>query len=310
MPVAAITGATGFIGRRIAESLHTQGWQVRALVRSPSAASTLKSQGMHTVLGALEDRSTLETLLCDTDAVIHCAGVVRGADYQDFARVNVDGTANLRDAMHGKKLPLVALSSLAAREPQLSHYARSKRAMEAELVTQHAPRDCLLLRPPAVYGPGEKELLPLFQAFARGVAPLPASPQARVSLLYVDDLAAAILSWLKQSKRESGIFELHDGQPDGYSWDEVVQVAESLLGRRIRKIALPGTPLRLLSSANATMSRLIGHAPMLTPGKIRELRHSNWVCDNGPLQKVLDWHPQVDLAQGLHLTCGWGQRIV
>lgn len=308
MPVAAITGATGFIGRVIVNQLLAQGWQVRALARSADGCSVLRAAGIHAVIqGDLKDPSALTELTQGVDALIHCAGAVRGAHYEDFESVNVSGTQALLAALPDKTLPVVMLSSLAAREPQLSHYARSKRAMEGLLQSDDAPPNYLVLRPPPVYGPGDRELMPLFQAFAKGLAPLPAPASARVSLLYVEDLAAAVITWLQADKRRSGIYEIHDGRPQGYTWNDVIATAEQLLNRRIRKLHLPEAPLKLWGRANARASRLLGYAPMLTPGKVRELRHTNWVCDNSDLQRDLNWHPAVQLSEGLVRTCGWGR---
>lgn len=307
MPTAAITGATGFIGRVITRQLLAQGWQVRALARSAPGRQMLEELGADVQSGSLSEIESLRQLTQGVDAVVHCAGSVRGVDYSDFEAVNVRGTANLLGVLSDRKTPLVVLSSLAAREPQLSHYARSKREMEGLLASSQAPAQWLALRPPPVYGPGDRELMPLFQALARGLAPLPAPPGARVSLLYVDDLANAVLAWLQQDKRESGVYEIHDGQAGGYSWDEIVATAQALTGRRIRKLHLPAAPLQIWTRANAGLARVLRYAPMLTPGKLRELRHDDWVCDNAALQQHLDWQPQINLTQGLTLTCGWGQ---
>lgn len=306
MPLAAITGATGFIGSVITRQLLAHGWRVRALVRSAAGGQALEAIGADIQAGSLTDVESLRELTRQADAVVHCAGAVRGVDYSDFKTVNVRGTANLLGALPDREMPLVVLSSLAAREPQLSHYARSKREMEALLGSSQTATQWLALRPPPVYGPGDRELMPLFQSLARGLAPLPAPPGARVSLLYVDDLARAVLAWLQQSKRESGVYALHDGQPHGYSWDEIVATAQALTGRRIRKLHLPAAPLQVWTRANAGLARVLRYAPMLTPGKLRELRHDDWVCDNAALQQHLNWQPQTTLTAGLKLTCGWG----
>ena len=146
----------------------------------------------------------------------------------------------------------------------------------------------------------------MFDAFARGFAPLPGARSARVSLLYVNDLAAAIVAWLGASERASGVYEIGDGQAGGYSWDEVVATAETLLQRTIRRVPLPASAINGVARANRRAARWLGYAPMLTPGKLRELRHANWVCDNTPLQEVLDWAPRTSLARGMKYTCGWG----
>ncbi|WP_353249859.1 NAD(P)-dependent oxidoreductase [Salinisphaera sp. T31B1] len=306
IPRVSVTGASGFIGSALCLGLRQQGWRVRGLTRSDAAAERLSGLGVEVVRGGLADGVALADWVAGADAVVHCAGAVRGADYDDFARTNVNGTRRLLEAMAGLHLPLVALSSLAAREPALSDYARSKYDMERLLEASGVPNGCLMLRPPAVYGPGDRELRPLFDAFARGIAPLPGAPEARVSLLHVDDLVAAIVAWLDASDRPDGVYEIGDQQAGGYSWEEVVATAETLLQRRIRRIRLPRTALAGAARANRRLARWFGYAPMLTPGKLAELRHDDWVCDNTPLQDRLDWQPQVTLAEGLARTCGWG----
>lgn len=305
MPQVAITGATGFIGAVIAAALLKRGWQVRALARSDAGAKALQAAGVEVVRGALDDPQALARLTADSHALVHCAGAVRGARYADFAAVNLAGTQALLQALPSRDIPVVLLSSLAAREPQLSHYARSKRAMEALLESADAPRRWLALRPPPVYGPGDTELLPLFQCMARGLAPLPGADSARVSMLFVDDLAQAVLTWLHNPEAGQGVYELHDGQPNGYSWAEIIGIAEHLLGRRVRRVTLPKLPFNALAHGNAALARVLGYAPMLTPGKLRELRHGNWVADNSAFSAATLWQPQVRLPQGLQLTCGW-----
>lgn len=305
----AVTGASGFVGTTLVAALADRGWQVRALTRSRDAGRRLEHSGVQTILGSLSQPEALTELVAGADAVVHCAGAVRGAVYHDFTGVNVVGTENLLAAMGDRPLPLVALSSLAAREPELSDYACSKRAMETVLANARVSTATLVLRPPAVYGPGDRELKPLFDAFARGIAPLPGALDARVSLLYVDDLAAAIVAWLAAYERVSGVYEIGDGEPGGYSWEQVVATAERLLQRRIRRLRLPKTALAGFARINRRMGQWTGYAPMLTPGKLAELRHADWVCDNAPLQRVLDWAPRTGLDSGLQQACGWGAAV-
>ncbi|MDZ7826716.1 MAG: NAD-dependent epimerase/dehydratase family protein [Gammaproteobacteria bacterium] len=170
----AVTGATGFIGRALCRRLTDLAVPVRALVRRAQAELP---EGITRVRGSLADPAALAELVRDARVVIHCAGAVRGAKRAAFDAVNVDGTAALIEAM-SEQAPtarLVLLSSLAAREPQLSDYAASKRAAEA-LLTSDLPFDHCILRPTAVYGPGDVELQPLLAAMARGLAPVPGRP--------------------------------------------------------------------------------------------------------------------------------------
>ena len=258
------------------------GWPVRALVRPRSAHKLPALPGLEIVTGSLENSESLSRLLQDAAAVVHCAGAVRGVTAADFTAVNVDGVKQLvQAALSLSPRPrFLSLSSLAARAPQLSHYASSKRQGEHALASMAEDMEWVALRPPAVYGPGDKELLPLFQWMGRGIAPVLGEADARVSLLYVEDLCAAVLRWLDSGQCQSGVYELNDTQTGGYSWDEIIANVSALRARRIIRLPLPAPLLKSLAAMNVTTARLIGYAPMLTPGKVRELRHPDWVADN------------------------------
>jgi nucleoside-diphosphate-sugar epimerase len=308
MPRAiAVTGATGFIGAMLIKHLITAGYRVTALARARSVHKLPRLPGLETVTGSLQDAEALDRLLQDASAVVHCAGVVRGATAADFNTVNVDGVKQLvRAALSQSPRPrFLSLSSLAAREPQLSHYAASKRQGEHALASMAADMEWVALRPPAVYGPGDKEMLPLFQWMGHGIAPVLGAADARVSLLYVEDLCAAVLGWLDVGQCRSGIYELSDTRSGGYSWDEIIADVSALRARRILRLPLPATLLRLLASINTAAARMIGYAPMLTPGKVRELRHHDWVADNAALTAAIGWQPKYSLQQGLQRTMGW-----
>ncbi len=301
----AVTGATGFIGRALVKALLDQGWEVRALRRAVRPLESPARPGLAWISGDLDDQDCLEHLTRGVRAVIHCAGAVRGRTQAQFDRVNVEGVRKMASAVLAQPCPprLIALSSLAAREPALSHYAASKRGGEEVLLALGEKLEWLALRPPAVYGPGDRELLPLFQWMARGLALIPGSRQARFSLLYVDDLVRAILCGLEMPSGRSGVYELDDGRAGGYGWEDVVAAVASLRGARVRKCYLPSWALRGLAALNGQMARVAGYAPMLTPGKARELLHEDWVChDTSPWRDACGWAPRISLSEGLRKT--------
>ena len=303
----AITGATGFIGRTICRLLHNEGWKVRALVRSEARARVLKDSADDWTLGDLDDRVSLGNLLGNVVAVVHCAGAVRGASQQAFDRVNVDGVRNLADAILNSRYPprLLCLSSLAAREPGLSFYAASKRKGEQVLEQQAQAINWIALRPPAVYGPGDRELLPLFRLMAKGIAPVLGSRAARFSMVYSQDIADLVHVWLSTESCPSGVYSLHDGRQGGYSWSDVSATVSELCQRPVHEFTVPSIMLNIPAWINRRMAPWLGYAPMLTPEKLRELRHPDWVCDNNAIQRVLDWQPRVQLEEGLRRTPGW-----
>jgi nucleoside-diphosphate-sugar epimerase len=306
-----ITGASGFIGRSLCRLLHASGWAVRVLVRSPERARLLAPWIEEYVEGDIGDPAALERLIEGSEAVVHCAGAVRGASEQAFERVNVEGLRNLVDTASARDRPprILCLSSLAAREPRLSFYAASKRRGEEVLERRARGLAWVVLRPPAVYGPGDRELLPLFRLMARGFAPLPGPRDARFSMLFVEDLARAVLAWLEQAEVPNGVYSLHDGTAGGYSWNDVCCTVGALCERRVHPIAMPPGLLAIPAQVNRGLARWFGYAPMLTPEKLRELRHPDWVCDNDALQGVLEWRPRVSLEEGLRRTPGWCGRI-
>jgi nucleoside-diphosphate-sugar epimerase len=157
-----------------------------------------------------------------------------------------------------------------------------------------------ILRPPAVYGPGDREMQPLLQLIKRGFVPVIGSKAGRFSLLYVDDLAEAVSCLLRSQGAQNGqCFELHDGHSGGYSWRQIASIAADLNGKEPRCVSIPRPLLQILGLTNASLARLIGYQPMLTPGKVREIFHSDWVCDNTAICRATDWQPHVQFREGM-----------
>lgn len=275
---------------------------MRALVRNPDKAGTLAALGVTLIPGDLDDTAALQSLVADTGAVIHAAGAVRGHCQQDFDRINIHGTRKLLEIVAALPQPprLLLLSSLAAREPELSWYAASKRGGEA-LLQAHPEIDWLILRPPAVYGPGDKEMLPVFQAMSRGIAPVPGAITARISLIHVNDLVCALITCLETAATRHRTLTVCDGQENGYNWRDIANLASAEWGRTVRLWQVPARLLDWVAQINVASARLTGRAPMLTPPKLRELRHPNWVVDNNAITEATAWQPTIDLKKGLEL---------
>ncbi|MCU7959341.1 MAG: NAD-dependent epimerase/dehydratase family protein [gamma proteobacterium symbiont of Bathyaustriella thionipta] len=304
----AITGASGFIGQNLLQQLSEPHYSLKVLLRSQPPQSILRQSNVEIVKGSLQDSGSLQQLVKGCDAVIHCAGAVRGVTEAQFNRTNEEGSARLAGIAASQSQPprFLALSSLAAREPQLSAYANSKKRAENALTKAAGNMPWLALRPPAVYGPGDKEMLPLFQAMAKGIAPMITPRDARFSMIFVQDLVAVMHIWLQQETPATGIYELHDGHAQGYCFSQVVDVVRQISGKRVRTLNVPLALLSPLAAFNWVAGQLMSHyQPMLTPGKLRELGHHNWVCDNQALQKKLDWQPAFGLQEGLRATPGW-----
>ena len=305
--VIAVTGATGFIGQAICEQLIANNYSMRLLVRNPRKASSRIYSDAEIIRGDLADPDGLQRLVRGADAVIHCAGSVRGATQAQFDRVNVEGTRNLLHAIKAcaTSQRLLFISSLAAREPQLSFYAASKHRAEQALKTEGGGIAWTVLRPPAVYGPGDRELLPVFRLMARGLALTPGLPDARFSMLYVDDLGSAVMAWLDSDCVTEEVFTIEDGRAKGYDWHDVGEIVGQLCKRKVRVVRAPSWLLDVPAWVNGRIGTFFGTAPMLTPEKLRELRHPDWVCDSAAFQRVINWRPTVKLAEGLRATPDW-----
>jgi 2-alkyl-3-oxoalkanoate reductase len=307
-PVVALTGAGGFIGAALRETLLAAGYSVRALYRPRPGRVLTAAPRLEWVSGDIDDRDSLAVLLKGAAVVVHCAGAVRGARSCDFDRVNEKGVLHTVEAANREAAcrRFVLFSSLAAREPQLSDYAASKRRGERALQANAEGLDWVVLRPPAVYGPGDREMLPLFQGMARGLAPIPGDGRGRFSLIHVADVASAVLAWLETDGDRGNTYALDDGKKGGYDWDTVLAKASRVLrgNKPIRRLPIPAPLLRIFAGANLAAARTFGYEPMLTPGKVRELTHSDWVCDGGAFAQATGWRPAFDFERGLANTLG------
>ena len=291
----AMTGATGFVGARLLDLALAAGHPVNALTRRPQ----VPREGVTWIQGALGDREALGQLLRGADAVIHVAGVVNAPDAAGFDAGNVDGTLAMLAATTATGIHrFVHVSSLAAREPTLSLYGASK--ARAEELVRRSGLDWVIVRPPAVFGPGDREMLDLFKAARIGVVPLP--PKGRMSVIHVDDLARLLLACVAPGAPMQTLFEPDDGYPNGYSHPEFAQLLARAQGRRALALPVPAAMLRLGARLDTALR---GANAKLTADRAAYIRHPDWVSDAALKPDPALWHPQVDTLTGLRDTVRW-----
>ncbi|GAB3663776.1 NAD-dependent epimerase/dehydratase family protein [Ramlibacter alkalitolerans] len=304
-PLAAVTGASGFIGRHVVAALTSAGWRVRLLLRRAPEGSEWRQAHPEVVAGSLEDEAALARLVEGADAVVHLAGLIKAARRQHFFDVNCKAVARLAETVRqvAPGTHFVLVSSLAAREPALSDYAASKRAGESaarEVLGQRVT----VLRPPAVYGPHDRETLRFFQIARWQRIPLPGRADARAALIHVQDAARLVASIAAASPRGE-VLAMADAHPEGYSWEAVLAAAA-------RAVANPAprffqAPQGLLKGVAliGDVARLAGSASMLNSQKLRELRHPDWGVADDELARPAGWAPEFDLDGGFADAVAW-----
>jgi nucleoside-diphosphate-sugar epimerase len=301
--LVAVTGATGFVGSHLVAALARHGWKIRLLVRRWSPLPSLAGVEAELVLGDVSDEAALRLLVDGADTVIHAAGLIKARRPADFMAVNRDGTALVSALAPSARF--VLLSSLAAREPLLSPYGASKRAAEEAVAGRSGP--WLVVRAPAVYGPGDRETLAYFRAVARGVAPRPNLPDARLSLIHVADLADALALAVERPPPAS-VCEIDDGRDGGYDYGDMQAAAEAALGRTARTLAIPRVAMDGIAQVNRVSHALGGPVQILTPGKVKEIFHSDWTVHDRRLAAAIGFAARYDLARGFADTILWYRR--
>lgn len=305
LPVVAVTGATGFIGRRVVRALTENGYVVRALVRrSPAREEADATDTVSWVLGSLTDEKALNDLVVGTTAVVHIAGAIKAVDREGFLAVNGGGTKRLAEIAARQSRPprFIYLSSIAAREPRLSAYAASKRVGEQAVRALQPVLPAVILRPPAVYGPGDMETLRIFQMAAKGFLVAPMVPAARTSLVHVDDVAGAVMSALTMPDLPDSPVEFDDGKPGAYGWGEIAAAAGAALGTRPRVVPVPAAVLYMAGGVASAVTYLTRRPSVLSWGKVPELLHPDWVAVGGSFP---GYKPLWNLERGFKDTVSW-----
>ena len=311
--IVAITGASGFIGSRVTAYLAGTGYRLRVLAHVRPLEAAVARHVDEVVQGSFADSNSLAELVRGAQIIIHIGGLTRGTSPRKFLDVNAESTRRLAETAVRESPEytprFLLISSLAARLPALSPYAGSKRAAEIVLEQVDARRLAwTVLRPPAVYGPGDHATLMLARCISFGIAPELGSKKARFSLLYVDDLASAVACVIKSSLAIGRMYELDDGTEGGYSWDSVIRAINYGLGTNPVRVRVPRPVLQIAARLIAFVSRTVGHEPLLTPGKVAELTYPDWTCDNTAIDRDTGWHPRTNLAEALPAIVHWARE--
>jgi nucleoside-diphosphate-sugar epimerase len=310
-----VTGGTGFVGGHLIDVLLAQGLHVTALVRSTEKARSLAERGVVLVVGDLLDLPALDRAAARQDLVFHVAGLVAARSEAELLEVNREGTRRLVQAAEAAGVPrLLFVSSLAAGGPALdtplrgpepsnpvTGYGRSKLA--GEDVVRESGLAWTIVRPPVVYGPGDKEMLRVFKAAALGFAPVFGDGSQRLSLVYGPDLAAALVSAGQSDATRGRVY--YPAHPEIVTSRSLVETVGRAAGRRVRIVGLPEFVGRAALRVTDTTARLLGRATVLNYDKANEFFQPAWTCDPTALTDATGWAATHDLARGAEETLAW-----
>lgn len=298
-PVVALTGATGFVGAATLEAALAAGYHVRALTRRTQPPRA----GVDWVPGDLADTAALAELTRGAETTIHVAGVVNAPDAAGFEEGNVTGTLNLIETVVAKGIRrFVHVSSLSAREPELSVYGASK--AKAEKLVMASPLDWTIVRPPAIYGPRDKDMFELFRAARWGVIPTPR--EGRASMIHVEDLARLLVALAPAAQAGDGVtgrvFEPDDGKPQGWEHYEMARAIGWAMGRRPKVLGLSRAMLERAAKADRFLR---GTSAKMTMDRASYLSHPDWVATPEAAPPETLWQPRIETREGLKATAQW-----
>jgi UDP-glucose 4-epimerase len=297
--IVAITGGTGFVGQAVLDELNARGALSHALARSMPAPAPNREH-IRWVPGDLADPDALARMVEGAGTVLHIAGAINAPDPAGFHAANVAGTENVIEAARKAGTPrLVLVSSLSAREPELSAYGKSKRL--AEEVVEASDLDWTIVRPPAVYGPRDREIFELFRAARMGLVPMP--PAGRASIMHVSDLARLLVELVPGGNEVSGrTFEPDDGRQNGWMHRELALGIGNAMGR---KVWAPHLPKPLLSAASGLDRLIRGAKAKLTADRVSYMSHRDWVADPHKAVPKRLWRAEIPTPEGLRATAEW-----
>jgi nucleoside-diphosphate-sugar epimerase len=322
-PLIALTGATGFLGSHIADLLLAGGYEVRASIRPTSSLRWLEGKDIETVVLDLGSDTDADRLLEGTAGVIHCAGVTRERRAGDYERGNVGTTRTLlaAAARRWSEPPtdpppvFVYVSSLAAHGPAplerpateadqsapITAYGRSKRDAEREVTLAAGLFRRTVLRPPALFGPRDRDFLPLLKMARAGWTVRLGRSMGGLSLVDGRDAAAAAVALLECPVAE-GVFFVDDGA-QGYDTPALAAALSEASGRRVRILPVPLWPLRLLAGMAG------GRSPVINRDRLCDLTAAGWVCDGRRLQEVTGFRPRWRAGPGLSETVAFNREL-
>ncbi|MEP7325235.1 MAG: NAD(P)-dependent oxidoreductase [Gemmatimonadota bacterium] len=313
---ALLTGATGFVGRHLVSTLLRRGDDVTALIRSPQKAQDIADTGVRLITGDLDDQRAMAQAAEGQDVVYHVAGLTAALSEAEFLHVNRDGTqALLAAATVAGCRRFVLVSSAAAAGPSqpgvpstgdepphpVTIYGESKLAGERVVRASSIP--WTIVRPPAVYGPGDRELLRIFKLARLGIAPVFGGGRQELSLVYGPDLGEALAAAGHAPAAVGKVY--YACHPEVVTSGMMVREIGRAMGKSVRLLPLPGFLANGILTVTGAAARLTGKATLLTRDKAHEFLAPAWTADPSRLTADTGWRAEHDLRSGVSETLEW-----
>ena len=313
-----VTGATGFLGGHLVETLVARGDTVLALARRPETHAALAVLGATPVPGSLEDDHSLSDALRGVDVVYHAAGLTAARDEAEFFAVNEGGTRRLigaiRTAAPGLQR-LVYISSQAALGPSprgqrlgedaecrpITSYGRSK--LGGEVAVRESGLPWTVLRPSAVYGPADREFLRLFQIVRRGIAPVFGTGDQELSLVFVRDLVQLIA--LAGTHPAMADQVVHAAHGEVVLSRDVARAAGAAIGRTPIIVPLPGFIAAPIVGLIGRAAAAAGRRSVVNADKMAEFMAPSWLLSVEKAGQLVNWRAGTDVASGMRATAAW-----
>lgn len=321
-PSVLITGANGFVGSRLCRTLLEQGFEVIAGVRKTADLSLLEGLDISYRYGDVCRPESLPAMVAGVDYIVHNAGVVKAKKDERFFEVNEGGTKNLFEAIaqHAPDVKkVIYISSLAAAGASdgitpraeeappapITTYGKSKLAGEKVALSFSDRFDVVAVRPPGVYGPGDKENFAFFTALSLRVKPYIGKTGRKIQLVHVDDLCRGIALAITVNTPPGAVYFIAEDR--SYTMKELIKILRKTVGKAAIPLYVPSIPFKLIAAVSARILKTLNIAPMLTPEKAEELLAS-WEVSTARAQKELGYKSSIDFEEGARQTFEWYKK--